>query len=83
MMPAHAPLRIGGPEIARKHGLPGASSPGGCLDKELLKRLELPAKLSGIFKPARYKIFHGGRGGAKSRSISAALVVQAAAAPRP
>jgi len=40
-------------------------------------RVELPEKMAAaLFKPSRYKIFHGGRGGAKSQSIARALLIQ-------
>lgn len=40
-------------------------------------RVELPEKMaSTLFKPSRYKIYHGGRGGAKSQSIARALLIQ-------
>ena len=31
-------------------------------------RIELPAKLRGLFQPRRFKVMYGGRGGAKSWS---------------
>jgi phage terminase large subunit len=41
--------------------------------------LDLPEKIAGaIFGPKRYKIFYGGRGGAKSWSLARALLVMAA-----
>ena len=43
--------------------------------------VEFPAKLQGLFKPARYKILYGGRGGAKSWGIARALLLQAARDP--
>jgi phage terminase large subunit len=40
-------------------------------------RVELPEKMAAtLFKPSRYKIYHGGRGGSKSQSIARALLVQ-------
>jgi phage terminase large subunit len=40
-------------------------------------RVELPAKMAEtLFKPSRYKVYYGGRGGAKSQSIARALLVQ-------
>ena len=36
--------------------------------------LNLPAVFESLFQPARYKVFHGGRGSAKSWSVAAALV---------
>ncbi len=50
-----------------------ASNPG------LTIKAELPKKVSDcIFRPARYKVFYGGRGSAKSWSIARALVILAA-----
>jgi phage terminase large subunit len=49
---------------------------------DMMERLELPARMRGIFEPHRYKIFYGGRGSAKSWSAAAALVILAAAAPK-
>lgn len=42
---------------------------------------ELPRKLGFLFKPARYKVLHGGRGGAKSWGVARALLVMGAAKP--
>jgi phage terminase large subunit len=42
------------------------------------RELELPAKLGFLFKPARYKVAYGGRGGAKSWGFARALLVLAA-----
>jgi phage terminase large subunit len=36
--------------------------------------LDVPPRFQGLFNPARYKVFYGGRGGAKSWSFSRALV---------
>ena len=36
---------------------------------------DFPAKLQCLFKPSRYKILHGGRGGAKSWGIARALLI--------
>lgn len=41
----------------------------------------LPPKFKGLFKPARYKIFYGGRGGAKSFSFATALIARAYTEP--
>ena len=46
-----------------------------------VSRLQLPAKLSGLFQPKRYKVMHGGRGGGKSWAVAAALLVLAADRP--
>ena len=43
--------------------------------------VQLPAKFSEIFKPHRYKAFHGGRGSGKSHSIASALVIRGAMQP--
>lgn len=47
-----------------------------------LSRLEIPAAFAPLFQPARYKVFYGGRGGAKSRSLAGAAVLLAAQRPR-
>lgn len=39
---------------------------------------ELPGWARQLFEPSRYKAIHGGRGGAKSRSVATALVLKAA-----
>jgi phage terminase large subunit len=39
-------------------------------------KIDLPAKLTGLFDPYRYKIFYGGRGAAKSHSAARALLIQ-------
>lgn len=41
-------------------------------------RLQLPEKMRPLFLPKRYKIMWGGRGGGKSHSVAAALLVSAA-----
>ncbi len=40
--------------------------------------IQLPEKLAPLFQPMRYKVFFGGRGGAKSWGIARALLVRAA-----
>lgn len=40
-----------------------------------------PAKFECLFKPMRYKSFHGGRGSGKSFSVARALVIKAAQKP--
>lgn len=40
---------------------------------------QLPIAFQGLFEPYRYKVFYGGRGGAKSRSFARALLTLAAA----
>lgn len=42
---------------------------------------QFPAKLQFLFKPARYKIAYGGRGGAKSWGFARALLIQGAERP--
>ena len=44
-------------------------------------RLQLPEKLAPLFEPRRYKVLHGGRGGGKSWSVAAVLLVMAADRP--
>lgn len=43
--------------------------------------IDFPTKLQFLFKPARYKVAYGGRGGAKSWGYARALLVQAAEKP--
>ena len=38
--------------------------------------IKLPPRFKGLFKPARYKIYYGGRGGAKSFSFATALIAR-------
>lgn len=40
-------------------------------------RAQFPEKLQPLFEPKRYKVLHGGRGGAKSWGISRALIIMA------
>ena len=42
---------------------------------------DFPAKLRPLFAPKRYKVLHGGRGGAKSWGVARALLIQGAAKP--
>ena len=42
---------------------------------------DFPAKLRPLFEPKRYKVMHGGRGGAKSWGVARALLLTAAAQP--
>jgi len=44
-------------------------------------KAEFPEKLHCLFKPARYKILYGGRGGAKSWGVARALLILAAQSP--
>lgn len=43
--------------------------------------IEFPEKLRPLFQPARYKVLHGGRGGAKSWGAARALLIQGAQQP--
>lgn len=43
--------------------------------------IEFPQKLRPLFQPARYKVLHGGRGGAKSWGVARALLVLGASKP--
>jgi len=43
-----------------------------------MSRAEFPAKFRVLFDPARYKVFHGGRGGAKSWAFARALLIKGA-----
>lgn len=43
--------------------------------------IDFPSKLKPLFEPMRYKIMHGGRGGAKSWGVARALIIQAAQVP--
>lgn len=45
------------------------------------RQLDIPIIFKPLFNPHRYKIFYGGRGGAKSRSFAAALVHMGALKP--
>jgi len=40
-------------------------------------RAQFPAKLRPLFRPKRYKVMHGGRGGGKSWAVARALILQA------
>lgn len=42
---------------------------------------QFPAKFNFLFRPARYKVAHGGRGGAKSWAFARALLIKGAQAP--
>ena len=43
--------------------------------------LAIPEKLAGIWEPKRYKVMHGGRGGGKSWTVAAVLLVMASSRP--
>ena len=49
--------------------------------KSAISKVEFPQKLELLFKPARYKVLYGGRGGAKSWGIARALLVQGVMKP--
>ena len=38
--------------------------------------VEIPAAYKGLFLPARYKVYYGGRGGGKSWAFATALLIQ-------
>jgi phage terminase large subunit len=44
-------------------------------------KAQFPSKLRPLFAPKRYKVLHGGRGGAKSWGVARALLIQAAETP--
>ena len=44
-------------------------------------KAQFPAKLEPLFKPSRYKVLYGGRGGAKSWGIARALLILGAKKP--
>ena len=44
-------------------------------------QVEFPAKLQPLFEPKRYKILHGGRGGAKSWGVARALLLSGSREP--
>jgi len=46
-----------------------------------LDKWQFPEKLSFLFQPARYKVAHGGRGGAKSWGFARALLLKACERP--
>lgn len=43
--------------------------------------LEFPVAFQGLFRPARYKVFYGGRGSGKSWNVARALILEASAKP--
>ena len=45
------------------------------------RQADFPAKLAPLFKPRRYKVLHGGRGGAKSWGVARALLIQGGQRP--
>ena len=46
-----------------------------------IARAEFPLKLQPLFKPSRYKVLYGGRGGAKSWGVARALLILGAQNP--
>jgi phage terminase large subunit len=55
------------------------SSRGNDRRKKRQPSIDLPEPFEGLFLPARYKVYYGGRGAAKSWTIARALVLLAAA----
>lgn len=47
----------------------------------LIQKIQFPNKFEGLFTPARYKAFYGGRGSGKSYSVAQALVILGAKNP--
>ena len=45
---------------------------------QAVAKAEFPLKLECLFKPSRYKVLYGGRGGAKSWGVARALLIKAA-----
>lgn len=45
-------------------------------------KIDLPKAFEELFKPSRYKAYHGGRGSGKSHSFASALVLRGAKEPR-
>ena len=45
---------------------------------QAIAKAEFPLKLECLFKPSRYKVLYGGRGGAKSWGVARALLIKAA-----
>jgi len=48
---------------------------------EITIKPEFPEKLGFLFEPHRYKVMHGGRGGAKSWGVARALLIQGLQTP--
>jgi phage terminase large subunit len=48
---------------------------------QAIAKAEFPLKLECLFKPSRYKVLYGGRGGAKSWGVARALLIKGAQAP--
>jgi phage terminase large subunit len=49
--------------------------------EQAIAKAQFPVKLQPLFKPSRYKILYGGRGGAKSWGIARALLILGAKRP--
>ena len=45
---------------------------------QAIAKAEFPLKLECLFKPSRYKVLYGGRGGAKSWGVARALLIKGA-----
>lgn len=50
-------------------------------DDEQSTEIQIPKAFSGLFEPKRFKVFYGGRGGAKSHNMARVLLVQAMQKP--
>lgn len=46
-----------------------------------MRKVQIPDKFGVLFQPFRFKVFYGGRGGAKSRSFARVLLLMAAEKP--
>jgi len=49
--------------------------------EQAVAKAEFPLKLQCLFKPSRYKVLYGGRGGAKSWGVARALLIKGAQTP--
>jgi phage terminase large subunit len=47
-----------------------------------MSNVQFPAKMQCLFEPHRYKVFHGGRGGAKSWGVARYLLIDGATKPQ-
>lgn len=72
---------FGAPAWRRNGVKRGASASVPALPDGLLERLTVPAAFAPLFRPARYKIFYGGRGAGKSWAFADALLLFALAFP--
>lgn len=48
------------------------------MEQQSLQKVRIPEAFKELFKPARFKAYHGGRGGAKSHSFASALSLMGA-----